>query len=442
MLEQIFIQLQNSNTQWVLAGTFFLGIASGVLGSFALLRKQSLIGDAMAHAALPGVCIAFILYGQKSLFLFLIGAAIAGLAATWLIQTIVSHSRIKEDTALGMVLSVFFGFGIVLLTYIQQTASGNKSGLDDFLFGQAASMVGQDVRLITIIALTLLIITFLFFKEFKLLTFDSQFAKGIGLKTSFLNGLLMTLIVCAVVIGLQTVGVILMAAMLITPAIAARYWTEKLSVMTILSGVIGGISGIIGTLLSTTTKGMATGPLIIVAATSIFLISLIIAPRRGLLSQFIRMVKLKEKTAKEQLLLSLYDLTEEAEREHSEPDLSSVELKEKRNISDQLFTKYIMEFEKKKWVKRTGGMSWRLTEKGLEETYDLALKQRLYEMYLMHEMEMSNLQLNQYDGFDVNQIPCEMKNRLFELLSIHHRLPSLLPKTKSLGQKGWRANEL
>ena len=192
MLNELLLTLQDANTQWVLLGTILLGVASGVLGSFALLRKQSLIGDAMAHAALPGICIAFLLYGTKSIGWFLVGAAISGLLATYFIQAIINHSRIKEDTAIGLVLSVFFGFGIVLLTKIAQSENGNQSGLDDFIFGQAASLVGNDVRVISGIAIVLLVITWLLFKELKLFTFDRQFAKGIGLPTGFLNALLMT----------------------------------------------------------------------------------------------------------------------------------------------------------------------------------------------------------------------------------------------------------
>jgi manganese/zinc/iron transport system permease protein len=263
--------LQDPNVQWVLIGTILLGIASGVLGSFALLRKQSLLGDAMAHAALPGICIAFLLYGAKSMSWFMIGAAISGLIGTYCIQAIIKHSRIKEDTAIGLVLSVFFGFGIVLLTYVQHHGKGNQAGLDSFIFGQAAAIVGTDVQIISVIAFVLIFITFLLFKELKLITFDPQFAQGLGLPVKWLNGLLMTLIVGAVVIGLQAVGVILMAAMLITPAIAARYWTERLDYMVILAGLVGGISGVVGTLLSTLSRGMPTGPLIIMAATILFI---------------------------------------------------------------------------------------------------------------------------------------------------------------------------
>ncbi|MGD6817022.1 iron chelate uptake ABC transporter family permease subunit [Metabacillus sp. 84] len=426
MLNELLYQLQDPNTQWVLFGTLLLGTASGVLGSFALLRKQSLIGDAMAHAALPGVCIAFLLYGQKSLLWFLAGAAIAGLIATWMIQTIVRHSRIKEDSALGLVLSVFFGFGIVLLTYIQQGSSGSQSGLDDFIFGQAASMVGEDVRLISIASATLLLLTFLFFKEFKLLTFDPQFAKGAGLPVSFLNGLLMTLIVSAVVIGLQTVGVVLMAAMLITPSIAARYWTEKLHVMTVLSGVIGGISGIAGTFLSTITEGMPTGPLIIMAATFLFLVSLIFAPKRGLISILYKKLKVRKATAMEHVLLSLYDLMEKAELSNKEAQFTKEDLVKKRPVSSGLLEAVLNDFEKKEWVIQQGD-AWKLTEQGLGVAYDLVLNQRMYEMYLMHEMELANVQLLNKEDVDAGDLSGELKARLSILLNKHKRMPSLLP---------------
>ncbi|MTH54413.1 iron chelate uptake ABC transporter family permease subunit [Bacillus mangrovi] len=436
MWSELLYQLQDPNTQWVLFGTLLLGMASGVLGSFALLRKQSLIGDAMAHAALPGVCIAFLLYGQKSLLWFLVGAAISGLIAAWAIQTIVRHSRIKEDSALGLVLSVFFGFGIVLLTYIQQGSSGSQSGLDDFIFGQAASMVWEDVRLITIASSLLLLLTFLFFKEFKLLTFDSQFAKGAGLPVSFLNGLLMTLIVSAVVIGLQTVGVVLMAAMLITPSIAARYWTEKLHIMIILSGVIGGISGIAGTYLSTVTEGMATGPLIILAATFMFLISLIFAPERGLLSLLIKKWKVRKATAKEHVLLSFYDLSESAAAENRDACFSSEEVLRKRPVPGGLLLSVLKGFEKKGFITAVSEDTWCLTDTGIEVSYDLVLRQRMYEMYLMHEMELAHLQQVRKEDLDEGNLSKELKASLSVLLKKHKRLPSLIPNHLSAERGG------
>ncbi|MFC5733012.1 metal ABC transporter permease [Cytobacillus gottheilii] len=280
--------LNNANTQWVLLATMLLGIASGVLGSIALLRKQSLIGDAVAHAALPGICIAFMLTGEKSLLALLIGATITGLLAAYCIQFVISNSIIKEDTAICLILSVFFGFGIVLLTKVTQSPAGNKSGLSDFIFGQAASLVGSDVKMMAITAAALIVITALIFKELKVLTFDPEFAKGLGLPAGFLNLVFLSLLVAVIVIGIQAVGVILMAALLITPAVAARYWTDSLGKMIVISGIFGAISGVAGTLISTLGEGLATGPFIVVTATALFLFSMFFAPGRGIVTNAIK----------------------------------------------------------------------------------------------------------------------------------------------------------
>lgn len=279
---QIFL---DPNTQWILLGTMLLGLSSGVIGSFAYLRKQSLMGDALSHAALPGVCIAFMLTGTKSIFFFLIGAIVSGVIATFMIGYITRNSRIKQDSALGIILTVFFGFGIVLLTQIQHSDSGNQSGLDKFLFGQAASMVQSDVYTMTVISIILVTLSILFFKEFKLLSFDPGFAKGIGLPILMLDQFIMLLIVTAVVVGIQAVGVVLMAALLITPAVAARYWTEKLHIMVVLSGLFGALSGFAGTMISTMANNLPTGPLIVLSATTIFVISVIFAPSRGVIAK-------------------------------------------------------------------------------------------------------------------------------------------------------------
>ncbi|MDF2962477.1 MAG: manganese transporter [Paenibacillus sp.] len=288
------------NTQWILLGSVLLGLSSGVLGSFAYLRKQSLMGDALAHAALPGVCIAFMLTGSKSIFFFLIGAAVAGIIATFGIGFVTRNSRIKQDSALGIVLSVFFGLGIVLLTQIQHSDSGNQSGLDKFLFGQAASMVQSDVITMSIVAFVLVLLCTLLFKEFKLLSFDSGFAKGLGYPVAFLDQLLMFLIVVAVVVGIQAVGVVLMSALLITPAVSARYWTERLGVMVVLAGLFGAVSGFAGTLISTTANNLPTGPLSVLAATAFFIVSVIFAPRRGVLSKVLLRLTVKKAVLQEQ----------------------------------------------------------------------------------------------------------------------------------------------
>ncbi|MBE2914007.1 MULTISPECIES: metal ABC transporter permease [Anoxybacillus] len=289
------------NVQWVFTSMALLGLASGMIGTFALLKKQSLIGDAMAHAALPGICIAFLFYGQKSLLVFLIGAACSGYMATVFIQFIVKHTRIKEDAAIGIVLSVFFGLGIVLLTWINQHEGGNQSGINDFLFGKAASLTGNDVNVLTITAVLMVITILFFFKEFKIITFDRAFAQGIGIPVSLLNGVLMFLIVSVVVIGLQAVGVVLMSALLITPALAARYWTERLGWMTLLAGVFGALSGVAGAYVSLIAY-VPTGPLVIIFATALFLFSFLFAPKRGLCSKIIRRHVERKKLRVKQLM--------------------------------------------------------------------------------------------------------------------------------------------
>lgn len=297
--------IQDPNAQWILFGCMLLGLSSGVIGSFAYLRKQSLMGDALSHAALPGVCIAFMLTGSKSILLFLLGAAAAGFAATFGIGYITRNTRIKQDSALAIILTVFFGFGIVLLTRIQHSGNGNQSGLDKFLFGQAASMVSSDVAIMAIISVVLVGVCTLLFKEFKLLSFDPGFARGLGFPVAFLEQLLMFLIVVAVVVGIQAVGVVLMAALLITPAVAARYWTEKLGVMVVLSGLFGALSGFVGTLISASGNNLPTGPLSVLAATALFIASVIFAPRRGILFKLLQHLAVRSKVRKEDASIRL-----------------------------------------------------------------------------------------------------------------------------------------
>ncbi|GIO66405.1 metal ABC transporter permease [Paenibacillus sp. FSL M7-1455] len=292
------------NVQWILFGSMLLGLSSGVIGSFAYLRKQSLMGDALSHAALPGVCIAFMLSGSKSIGLFLLGAAVAGVIATFGIGFITRNSRVKQDAALAIVLTVFFGIGIVLLTRIQHSGNGNQSGLDKFLFGQAASMMLSDVMIMAAISLVLVTVCSLLFKEFKLLSFDPGFARGIGYPVAFMDQLIMFLIVVAVVVGIQAVGVVLMSALLITPAVSARYWTEKLGMMVVLAGLFGALSGLIGTFISASGNNLPTGPLTVLVATAVFALSVAAAPRRGVISKLLLRASVRTQVRREQAEVS------------------------------------------------------------------------------------------------------------------------------------------
>lgn len=267
----------------VAVGAALLGTVSGALGTYAVLRRQSLLGDAISHAALPGIAIAFLLTGSKAPLILVLGAAIAGWLGTLLIMSVVQLTRIKYDSALGIVLSTFFGFGLVLHTLIQRTGNANQAGLDTFLFGQAATILARDVWTIGILGGVAIIVTFVFWKELKLLVFDEGFAASLGFSTRALDILLTSLLVIAIVLGLQAVGAVLMSAMLVAPAVAARQWTNRLSVMMLLAGGFGALAGVSGTIVSSSAARIPTGPTIVLCATVVVGFSIVFAANHGLL---------------------------------------------------------------------------------------------------------------------------------------------------------------
>jgi manganese/zinc/iron transport system permease protein len=282
-MELLFDLFTNYTLRTIALGAATLGIISGVLGSFAVLRRQALLGDAMSHAALPGVVLAFMLTGSRAPLVLVLGAALAGWLGALAVLTIVRMSRIKEDSAFGLVLSVFFAIGMVLLTMLQRSGQGGQAGLDTYLFGQAAALVTSDVITIAALGAVLLSLTGLFWKEFKLLSFDPEYLASLGYPVNALNILLTSLIVLAIVIGLQLVGVVLMSAMLVAPAVAARQWTNRLGRMVLLSGGFGALAGVAGSIISASERGLSTGPVIVVCVSVLVIISLLIAPGRGLL---------------------------------------------------------------------------------------------------------------------------------------------------------------
>ena len=266
----------------VALGTGILGVVSGTLGAFALLRKQSLMGDAISHAALPGVVLAFMLTGLKGPAVLMLGAALAGIAGVLLVIAVTHNTRIKQDSALGIILSVFFGFGLMLLTFLQQNPDARQAGLNHFLFGQAATLVERDVMVMALFGGAALLFTLLFWKEFKLLSFDRDFGASLGFPMHWLEVLITLLLVIAIVIGLQAVGVVLMSAMIVAPAAAARQWTDRLGVMVALSALFGAVAGVAGTALSSLGSGLSTGPVIVLCISVIAAFSLLFAPNRGI----------------------------------------------------------------------------------------------------------------------------------------------------------------
>ena len=278
--------LQSYTTQMVLLGTALLGLASGIAGTFAVLRKESLIGDGLSHAALPGVVIAFLLTGIKDIEVLIIGAALSSITAAWLITITVENSKIKFDGALATILSAFFGLGMVLLTYLQSLNNAGQAGLSKFIFGQAATILARDVYITSVAALIIIVLTALFWKELKLISFDVEYAKTLQIPVTFTLILYRSLLIMTIIIGIQSVGAILISSLLIAPAVGARQWTNKLGTMCILAGFFGMISAMGGTIWSTSVQKLPTGPAIIVILSVIVLLSLIFAPNRGILWQY------------------------------------------------------------------------------------------------------------------------------------------------------------
>lgn len=431
--------LLDPNVQWVLTGSVLLGLASGVLGAFALLRGRSLMGDVLAHAALPGVCLAFMLTGAKAIGPLMIGAAVSGLVATACIGGITRYTRVKEDTALGLVLTVFFGLGVLLLTRIAQSGAGSQSGLDQFLFGQAAALVGADSLVMGVVALVLCAVVAVLFKELKLLCFDPQFARGLGRPVGWIDNALMLMIVGAVVIGLQAVGVVLMAALLITPAAAARCWTERLGVMVWLAGLFGALSGAAGTLISTAGVKLPTGPLIVLAATGLFLISLLGAPRRGLLARLLRFARMRFRVNRENVLRALYEIADVAGGRPPAPASASAVADRaggRPASTRRVFGRLVRAGLVERLNPSSEQPAYALTDRGREQAYQVVRRHRLWEMFLMYEAELAVDHVDR-DADDIEHyLPEHIVRDLEGLLERDGRLPHRLVSVHDLNRGG------
>jgi len=352
----------------VALGSAALGLVAGALGAFAVLRRQSLLGDAVSHAALPGIVLAFMITGAKTPLVLVTGAALAGWAASLLVMLVVRTSRIKLDTALGLVLSTFFGLGLLLLSVVQHGAGAGQAGLDRFLFGQAATLVGDDLRTMSALGALVLVVLTLMWKEFKLLSFDPAFAGSLGFPVRRLDVLLTTLLVIAIVIGLQTVGVVLMSAMIVAPAAAARQWTDRLGRLVALSGAFGAISGLCGAVLSSLVPRLPTGPTIILVVTTVTLLSLLLAPRRGVLAARLRAARQRRRVRIESVLADLYRLA----AQHREPAAAPHDIDALRTMSPDAGVRAgLKQLAAQDLAVADPDGRWRLTEAGLARGREL-----------------------------------------------------------------------
>lgn len=331
LLDVMFLQA-GFNTTLVILGTTLLGVAAGVIGTFALLRKRALMADALAHSALPGLTIAFLFgtatgIGGKQLWLLLTGAAISGVVGVMTVQGIARSTRLREDCAIGAVLSVFFGAGVVLLSVIQGLGTGEEAGLHHFIYGQTAAMTRGDAIITLICAVITLSVCGIALKEFRLVCFDPDFAASTGWPVSAIDLAMMALVTLVTIIGLQSVGILLVVALLVIPPAAARFWTNRTALLFPLAGFIGGLSGYSGSIASALLPGVPVGAVIVLVAGTLFFISMIVAPARGLFGTAAAQLWVRTKIAEDHLLRALYERVEQfAEQEIPPPPLRTEQL--------------------------------------------------------------------------------------------------------------------
>lgn len=395
------VTLQDPNTRTVLLGTSLLGGMAGVVGVFMLLRRRALIGDVVGHAALPGIAGGFLVSAAlapgaaRSLPVLMFGAFLAGLLGAFCVMLVDRFSRVRSDAALAIVLSAFYGLGVVLLSVVQRVPTGAAAGLATFLNGKTASLLSADVWLFAAAATIILALTLLFFKEFTLLCFDNVFAAASGWPVFLLDGLLMTLVAAVTIIGMQSVGLLLVVATLITPAAAARFWTDDIRRLTLLSAAFGALSAIVGIALSAAIPRVAAGATIVLIAGVLFAVSLVGGARRGALWRWLEHDRLERQIARHDLLRAAYEIAEHRARPapDDEPILQATfqrdEIARARHWSASQRNLLLHWALNQDLLRAIGGDRLQLTRRGLDEARKLVRNHRLWELYLMRHADVA-----------------------------------------------------
>lgn len=385
--------LESYNTRLVVLATTLLGIGAGLVGAFLLLRKRSLMGDVLSHATLPGIGIAFALGtsmagGGKSLGILLAGATISGLAGVAVMLAIVKTTRLRDDVAMGFVLSVFFGAGAAILRMVQSLP--NAAGLESFIYGKTASMVASDFTVIAVASTLAAITVLLLLKELTVLCFDEAFAASEGWPVLVLDGILLALVTAVTVVGLQAVGLILVIAFLIIPAAAARFWTERLPVMLFLSAVIGGLSGWLGASVSALLADLPAGALIVLTAASIFLVSMIFGTARGVLPRYLDHRKLQRRMGRQHLLRAAYEILEEQSTPPANRSFTRASLMEHRSWTPRELSRELSRARAEDHLEPMQDRSVvHLSESGFGEAARITRNHRLWELYLIRHADIA-----------------------------------------------------
>ena len=439
--------LHDYNTRVVMLGTTLLGLAAGLVGSFTLLRRRALMGDALSHATLPGVGLAFLFAPAlglegKSLPVLLCGAAISGIAGVASILYVRNMTRLKEDAALGIVLSVYFGAGIAVLTVIQQLPNGHAAGLETFIYGKTASIIASDAQLIAAAGLFSVIAIGLLFKELTLLCFDEGFAESRGYRVLLLDLVLMALVVVVTIIGLQAVGLVLMIAMLVIPAAAARFWTQDLKTMTLISAGIGGFGGFAGAALSAVFENLPSGAMIVLVCSGLFFVSMLSGTARGVLIRAVRRWMLNRSVDRQHLLRGMFELLEArsltamatpgASRSgHAAPGrgetVTFTELLPLRSWSPHRLRTELARSQRDGLLAENDDHSLSLTRAGVAESSRLAHEHRLWELYLITHADVAPGRVDQSADAIEHVLEPELITQLEVLLQQQRELHGIVP---------------
>jgi len=395
------ISLRDYNTRVVLGGTTMLGISGGLVGTFLVLRKRALAADVVSHAALPGIAVAFLLAERlspgsgRSTNVLLGGAFVSGLLGMAMTLAIRRWTRIKEDAALAIVLGLFFGLGMALFTVVQRTKTGNAAGLSHFIFGKAASMVAGDVWLIGAVSVVIALLCCGVFKEFSLLCFDEEFAAARGYRTAMLDWLLTLMAVTVTLIGLQSVGLLLVVALLLIPPTAARFWTNDLKVMSWLAAAIGGASCAGGVILSAAFPRLAAGAVIVLTGAGLFVVSLVFGKERGLWPRWQAQRQFERRIGRSDLLRACYELLEPilgsdktSQESLTRYEIDDLELSSMRQWPAGRFQGLVSTAVREGLLSRTSTGGYQLTWRGAEESRDAVRRHRLWEIYLLTQTDL------------------------------------------------------
>ncbi|MCB0339649.1 MAG: metal ABC transporter permease, partial [Bdellovibrionales bacterium] len=420
------------NSAVVILGATFLGCASGIVGTFALLRKRALMADALSHSALPGLCLSFIFawtlgFDGKSLPILLLGATVSGIVGVLSVQFLVQHTRLNEDAAIGSVLSVFFGFGILLLSLIQSLGTGSEGGLNHFIYGQTAAMGASDAIFTLAVTISILIMTLLLLKEFRLVCFDQDYAATLGWPVATIDLIMMSSVVVVTVTGLETVGMLLIVSLIIIPPVTARFWTENLTQMTVISGSLGALSCYIGAALSAVLPRFPAGSVIVLTSGIFFAISFLLAPRRGLLASFVRGLMLRLEIAADHVLRLAYE-----HAESTDPlEVNSIDvIKNCASLKswNRFFRFFVFVFMMLRRLLKVSALgSLTLTQRGSAEAVKITRNHRLWEEYMLLKTDIPLSHVDYSADFVEHALSSEIIERLESGLQESGRLPKSSP---------------